>query len=43
MEVIQLLGMGGDLATMGVLGFLITHHAEIKTLKRDVERLEDRL
>jgi hypothetical protein len=40
MEALQLLSMGGDVATMGVLGFLIMHHTEIRAIKRDIERLE---
>ncbi len=43
MEPMQMLSMGGDLATMGVLGFLIKHHTEISALKRTLERLEDRI
>ena len=40
MEALQLVSAGGDLATMGVLAFLITHHMEIKHLKRDLQRLQ---
>tara|TARA_B110000503_G_C7003452_1_gene352518 strand:- start:366 stop:497 length:132 start_codon:yes stop_codon:yes gene_type:complete len=40
MEMLRLISMGGDVATMGVLGFLVMHHMEIKAMRRDIERLE---
>ena len=40
MEALRLISMGGDMATMGVLVFLVMHHTEIKAIKRDIERLE---
>jgi hypothetical protein len=43
MEIMQLLSMGGDVATMGILGFLLTHHMEIKAMRRDIERLEGKV
>jgi hypothetical protein len=42
MEALQLLSMGGDVATMGVLAFLTMHHTEIKAIRRDIARLEDK-
>lgn len=40
MEALQFLTAGGDLATLGVLVFVVT---EIKNIKRDLSRLEDRI
>jgi hypothetical protein len=38
-EVLRFLTAGGDLATLGVLVFLVT---EVKNIKRDLSRLEDK-
>lgn len=41
MEVTQILGMAGDVASVGVFVFLATHHADIKTIKDRLKVLEE--
>lgn len=42
-SLVQMLASGGDIATLGILVFLVSHHKDIQSIMRRLSKIEEKL